>query len=114
MSALSIVERFGALVSNPDALYGDKEAYQKIGAFVCDNWTEIAKLLEAADTIEELLEALRVFSDALGVVADTDTVRWPGNETIEHSGAAEEITWGDLRRARDLIRKASPISGEGA
>ena len=65
-----------------------------------------ATMNQAADTIEALLEALQVFSDALGLLADTNVTRWPDNETIEHSGAAEEITWGDLRRARAAIASA--------
>lgn len=62
--------------------------------------------LELRTVKAELLDALDVFSDALGNIADTDRQRWPDNETIEHSGAAEKITWGDLRRARAVVVKA--------
>lgn len=76
-----------------------------------DEWTQDhleavkeanARLIACAP---EMAEALEVFSRALGSVADTDTTHWPDNDTIEHSGAAEEITWGDLRRARALLAK---------
>jgi hypothetical protein len=65
-----------------------------------------AFIVRACNSHYDLLEALRPFSDALGSIADKDDVRWPDNDTIEHSGAAEEITWGDLRCARAAIAKA--------
>ncbi len=66
---------------------------------------------EAADAITtlqnrvgELERVLEPFSVALGTIADKGIARWPNNETIEHSGAAEEITWGDLRNARQALK----------
>ena len=59
--------------------------------------------LRVLATLKAQREALEPFAKALGNVAGPDKVRWPDHETIEYSGAAEEITWGDLRRARASI-----------
>ena len=67
--------------------------------------------IHAANNHAPLLAALEVFSEALGEIAGPDTERWPDDETIEYSGAAEMITWGDLRRARQAIAAAKSGGG---
>lgn len=108
------------------------EAYQSTPIDLCaDSDDETRKCVENAvkavlssapalqagqSDLTELVEAVEPFSVALGNIADTDRERWPDNETIEHSGAAEEITWGDLRRARAVLakHKAQPLTEGGA
>jgi hypothetical protein len=51
---------------------------------------------------------LKPFADSLGTVAPTDFTRWPDDATIEMDGAAEMITWGDLRRARAALNEDKP------
>lgn len=67
--------------------------------------SSLGRQAEASALLGDLLDALAPFSKALGNIAAVDAARWPDNETIEHSGAAEEITWGDLRRARFSLSK---------
>ena len=69
-----------------------------------------AELAAERALICDLVFALQPFADALGNIADKDLVRWPDNSTIEHDGAAEEITWGDLRKARTVVAKAMAAS----
>jgi hypothetical protein len=100
------VEEAALEIAAVRCLYGRQLPVKAMARAALASSEKLIAELEARIARKDAL--LKPFADSLGTVAPTDFTRWPDDATIEMDGAAEMITWGDLRRARAALNEDKP------